>query len=188
MQGVTRLALHVVQGADLADASAAPPDTFAVVAVHTKQGTKAFQTRSRTIQRSAAPRWQLSCVVDLTQDAPLEAAVVIDVRKPARVGAARLVCAYEGTIQDLLLAGARARLPVDSAPEAVRCRGACHKCTDHDSVPPVEHHEFAALVGALHSQLENGNVFKSEHEKCQSSCQPCLESCLHRTSLCAGAE
>lgn len=109
---ITRLALHVIRGEGLSEASSHAPDTQLFITVRTAYGRKIFQTRSHVVHSDAAPAWDLSCVVDLAQDAPMDSTVFIEVRKQLtlRVGKPRLLCSYFGCIDDLL----RASMPYTS--------------------------------------------------------------------------
>ena len=108
---ITRLALHVIRGEGLSEASSAP-DTQLCITVRTAHGRKVFQTRSHVVHGDAAPAWDLSCVVDLAQAAPLDATVFIEVCKQLalRVGKPRVLCSYFGCVDDLL----RASMPYTS--------------------------------------------------------------------------
>jgi hypothetical protein len=103
---VTRLALHVIQGDGISGAAVNTPDPELFITVRTAYGRKIFQTRRKAVHNGVAPVWDLSCVVDLTQDAPMDTTVFIEVRKSQalRVGRGKQICSYFGCVDDLLRA------------------------------------------------------------------------------------
>jgi hypothetical protein len=119
---ITSLALHVIRGDGMADPAGHTPNPELFLTVRTAYGRKMFQTRSKAVHNGVARVWDLSCVVDLNQDAPMDTTVFMEIRKPQalRVGKGKLICSYFGCVDDLLRASTPCTRGHHSRPVAVR--------------------------------------------------------------------